>query len=317
MCVIALTTKGNIVNKETLQNMTNNNSHGFGISWIENGKIKTFKSMNSKEFIKRAIDIQSEFYNDSEILIHCRIATSGKTDLQNCHPFKVDSKTVFAHNGVLDDDIAPGTKNKSDTRVFNERFLKELKPEFLRTKHMRSIIGELIGSFNKLAFLTVNPKLPRNSYVINMDSGTVDDGVWYSNNSYKQKSYSSSWNDAWGMSDADLMDQYYADSCEVNKDNIPLSPPEDAILIEKLSDLSEFIHDTNCEIIMERDPDLIDAINDIWEYENYGNARFPIMDIMSLSDRDYIQYYINTYGEMPIIYVRDKNQVKFKLKKDK
>ena len=34
MCVIALTTKGNLVNKETLQNMTTNNSLGFGISWI-------------------------------------------------------------------------------------------------------------------------------------------------------------------------------------------------------------------------------------------------------------------------------------------
>ena len=316
MCVIALTTKGNLVNKETLQNMTNNNSHGFGISWIENGKIKTFKTMDSKEFISKAIDIQSEFYNDSEILIHCRIATSGKTDLQNCHPFKVDSKTVFAHNGVLDDDIAPGTKNKSDTRVFNDRFLKQLKPEFLRTKHMRKIIGELVGDHNKLAFLTVNPNLPRNSYVINMDRGTVDDGVWYSNNSYKQKTYSSSWHSAWHITDADMIDEYY-NSCEVNTDNIPISPPEDAMLIEKLSDLAEFIHDSNCEIIMDRDPELIDHINDIWEYENYGNARYPITDIMALSDRDYIQFYMNTYGEMPIIYVKDKNQFKLKTDKDK
>ena len=34
MCIIALTTKGNLVSKEKLKNMTNRNSHGFGISWI-------------------------------------------------------------------------------------------------------------------------------------------------------------------------------------------------------------------------------------------------------------------------------------------
>ena len=106
MCIIALTTKGKLVKKEKLLNMTKNNSHGFGISWIENGKVKTFKSMDSKKFIERAIDIQSEFYNDSEILIHCRIATSGKTNINNCHPFPVDNDTVFAHNGMFDDEIS-------------------------------------------------------------------------------------------------------------------------------------------------------------------------------------------------------------------
>ena len=316
MCIIALTTKGKLVKKEKLLNMTRNNSHGFGISWIENGKVKTFKSMDSKKFIEKAIDIQSEFYNESEILIHCRIATSGTTDINNCHPFAVDNDTVFAHNGVFDEDVAEGTATKSDTRIFNERFLRNLKPNFLKTRAMRNIIGELIDSDNKLAFLTVNKDLDKNAYIINKNQGEIDDGIWYSNGSHRERTFVSSWERSWRISESDLNDPYYermrVNQCEIDGVN----DDEDMILIEQLSELAEFIHDESVEIIMERDPELGDTYDESTDYM-YPNGRTQYTDIMSLTDKDYISLYMHVWGELPIIHIKDKKQMEFKLNKTK
>ena len=95
MCIIAMIPAGKQINKNTLENMTNNNPDGSGIAWIQDNKIKTYKTMDNDKFINKALEIQSKFCKDSDILIHCRIATSGKTDLDNCHPFKISNDTVL------------------------------------------------------------------------------------------------------------------------------------------------------------------------------------------------------------------------------
>ncbi len=186
MCIIAMIPAGKQITEETLTNMTNNNPHGSGIAWIEEDKIKTYKSMDNKKFIKKAMEIQGKFCKDSDILIHCRIATSGKTNIDNCHPFKISNDTVFAHNGMLD--VVEPTDEVSDTRMFNDSLLRQLKPTFLDSVKTRKFIGEVIGS-DKLAFLTVNPKLKRNTYIINRDLGEKDNKVWFSNSSYKERTY--------------------------------------------------------------------------------------------------------------------------------
>ena len=182
MCIIAMIPAGKQINKNTLENMTNNNPDGSGIAWIQDNKIKTYKTMDNDKFINKALEVQSKFCKESDILIHCRIATSGKTDLDNCHPFKISNDTVFAHNGVLN--CVDATDKVSDTRMFNKALLKQLKPEFLDNVTTRKLIGEIIRS-DKLAFLTVNPKLKRNSYIINRDLGEKENRVWFSNDSYK------------------------------------------------------------------------------------------------------------------------------------
>ena len=305
MCIIALTTKGNLVSKEKLKNMTNRNSHGFGISWIKDGKIITFKSMDSKKFIEKAIDIQSEFYNDSEILIHCRLATSGKTNVANCHPFNIDDKTVFAHNGIFDDEVADNNHNtKSDTRIFNERFLRNLKPDFLKTKHMRNIIEELIGDHNKLAFLTVNNKLPKSSYIINKSKGIVEDGVWYSNSGYKfQVVYSTNWNRAWQIPDDDY--------CAIGTSNVNVA--SDELLIQNLEELEAFVqNDSEYEIICERDPDLGTEIDD--QKIMNGEIMYDYTDVMAFDIETYANLYMHIWGELPIMKVKHKKQMKLSLK---
>ena len=58
-------------------------------------------------------------------IVHFRIGTHGTSNgIYNVHPFYVDKNLVFAHNGMIHkvDDC----KKRSDTRVFNDTFLKPL-----------------------------------------------------------------------------------------------------------------------------------------------------------------------------------------------
>tara|TARA_B100000131_G_scaffold48458_1_gene43045 strand:- start:3709 stop:4845 length:1137 start_codon:yes stop_codon:yes gene_type:complete len=192
MCIIASIPKNTgTITKNTLETMCNNNSHGFGIAWIdENNKIQISKSMDQKQFVKKCLKVQNDYGKKSDILIHARIATSGKTNIANCHPFKVDKNTVFAHNGVLD--CVEPTDKKSDTRVFNEVVLKNLKKGFLAKDDVREFLGEIIGS-DKLVFLTNNEDLDKNTYIINEQNGKWEDGIWFSNNTYCQWKFTNSY----------------------------------------------------------------------------------------------------------------------------
>ena len=185
MCIIASIPKNTgIVNESTLENMCNNNSHGFGIGWIDNdNKIKIFKTMDKKQFIEKALNIQKHHSKTSDILIHARIATSGKTNVDNCHPFRVSDDTIFAHNGVLD--CVEPTDSMSDTRVFNEVVLKNFKKDFLNNEGIRDFLGEIIGT-DKLVFLTNNPAYSQNTFIINKDQGVTDNKVWFSNRTYQK-----------------------------------------------------------------------------------------------------------------------------------
>mgnify|MGYP003115767566 FL=1 len=193
MCIIASIPKNTgTINKDTLETMTNNNGHGFGVSYIDNNNnIVTFKTMDDKEFVSKVMQIQKDWSKNSDILIHARIATSGKTNKANCHPFQVTKDTVFAHNGVLT--CVEPTKNMSDTRVFNEVVLKNLKGNFLNNKGIVEFLEEIIGS-DKMVFLTTNPAYKSNTIILNQEFGEEVDGIWFSNNSYKAKNYVSSYN---------------------------------------------------------------------------------------------------------------------------
>ena len=189
MCIIAMIPQGETIDNETIETMGKNNNHGFGVAYIDKNKDKivTFKTLNIDEYINNAIRIVKTKSESSPILIHCRIKTSGKQNKDNCHPFKVNKKTIFAHNGALSfvDDTQP---NISDTRMFNKTYLKYMGDKWLDDKNMVSHIEQLMGSFNKLTFLTTNTKLKKPFYILNEKQGEWNNKVWYSNTSYKDVS---------------------------------------------------------------------------------------------------------------------------------
>ena len=285
MCIIAMIPAGKQINKNTLENMTNNNPDGSGIAWIQDNKIKTYKTMDNDKFINKALEIQSKFCKDSDILIHCRIATSGKTDLDNCHPFKISNDTVFAQNGILN--CVEATNKVSDTRMFNKALLKQLKPEFLDNVTTRKLIGDIIKS-DKLAFLTVNPKLKRNSYIINRDLGEKENRVWFSNDSYKEKTY--------------VTDVCYNWNLRPDYDSIEETPHDDETLPANV--FQPF--DQNLEVWL-RGNDYDDIIISPYRTDKVDNKlasknKIKLNKVQNLDEAEYADLYFDTFGiECPVI----------------
>ena len=186
MCIIASVPRGRALNEEQIDKMWNRNSHGGGIAWIEDGKVKVYKSLKLKPIKEMILEIQKQ--EPSDILVHMRIKTNGRVCLENCHPFHIDTQTVFAHNGIMPREFHPPAKLEddiSDTRWFGQIVLEHIKLTALDDSRFIEVLEDMIGRYNKLVILTANPKLHHESYIINESSGEWHDGIWFSNDSYK------------------------------------------------------------------------------------------------------------------------------------
>ena len=115
----------------------------------------------------------------SPMLIHFRIATHGKVELDNCHPFKLNNRMVLIHNGIIS---GYGDKEKkSDTRDYIDKVLSKISWKMWKNPAFREMVGQAIG-YSKLGIMDVSGEM----YIINYDKGVVEDGVWYSNSSFKE-----------------------------------------------------------------------------------------------------------------------------------
>lgn len=151
------------------------NSHGSGISFVKEGKIYIRKSptWGAGQIIK---DVKR--FHDCPMLIHFRLATHGSRNHENTHPFMLPGEEwVAAHNGVI-----TGIKTKadeSDTRAFLRQCIYNYQ-ENIKKPDFRKALENVIGSYNKLAFLNRAGE----HFILNEKSGHWKDGAWYSNSTY-------------------------------------------------------------------------------------------------------------------------------------
>lgn len=178
MCIAILNTT-NTISKETLKQCWKSNPDGAGMIYTANNQIQIFKEMSNfdkfyKEYLK-----QRKSNKTSNFVLHFRIATSGKIDKTNCHPFSVNKNLAFVHNGMIN--INQLNANVSDTYTFNELILKKLPATFLNNHAILDLIENYIG-YSKLIFLDSDNE----ASILNEDLGHWDaDNNWYSNNSYQ------------------------------------------------------------------------------------------------------------------------------------
>ena len=179
MCLGIYQPIGKTVTKDHLENGFKNHGDGCGIVWAEGGKLHVKKGVGKKF---------EEFYADYEAvkqypcLIHFRKSTSGKIDEANCHPFIFnEGKLAAIHNGVLN--IKCNDKDFSDTYHFVTLVLDPLIRKYhipVNDGSLNYLICTSIGS-DKLAVMDGNGK----TYIFNEEKGNWDEGIWYSNTSYK------------------------------------------------------------------------------------------------------------------------------------
>jgi len=195
MCLLVVASPNSTPRKKDLECASCNNPHGFGFAVITPDGIVTGRGMSSKKIIKQFLEVRKQ-YPDSYAMFHARYATHGVKNEENCHPFKVPYDATFApdtylaHNGILDINISAGDR-RSDTRIFAEDTLPAMGGvSALDDDHVWAMVSKWsLGS--KIVIFTLDPKAKETCYIINESSGFWDDeGMWWSNSTYKQSTWS-------------------------------------------------------------------------------------------------------------------------------
>lgn len=199
MCIIVAKEKGvKLPSKSVLKTCFDNNEDGAGIMYVQDGKVVIDKGyMNFNDFYKRIQKLKKRLNSDltdKAIVFHFRIGTSGENDKKTTHPFPISKnsedlrKTYFktdlgvAHNGIISNYVYG--KDLSDTQNFVIDFIsvfKELDKKFFLNESVMKLIEKEANS--KLCFLDNK----ENIYYIG--EFKEEDGVKYSNNSYKENIY--------------------------------------------------------------------------------------------------------------------------------
>jgi glutamine amidotransferase len=164
----------------------NNDGHGLAIVAGDRlDELIVHRGMNAKDVIAAFTAARTE-HPAGPALFHSRLATHGKTNVDNCHPLVVggDCRTVLAHNGVLPQAVQPRKGDRrSDTRIAAEDFI----PAFgsLRARRIRLKLARWMTPDNKMVILTVDRRFKQRAYILNEQAGIWDGGIWYSNTGYR------------------------------------------------------------------------------------------------------------------------------------
>lgn len=180
MCIAILNTKGVTLKRELLNNCWKNNGDGAGMLYAKDGQMQVFKEMSSFDnFYNEYLRVRKQV-SKQNIVLHFRISTHGKVNETNCHPFLVTDQLGFVHNGMIYD--VPRSDDFSDTYMFNEEVLKNLKDDFEYNETMLDMLASFIGSGSKLIFLNSDDDFA----IVNEKAGHWNMECWFSNSSYKQ-----------------------------------------------------------------------------------------------------------------------------------
>jgi len=161
-------------NQKILDGIADRNPDGFGVMYQVNGVTKSSKGLVSKGTIRKIIEkIHNSSPNPS--FLHWRLATSGKVDKDNSHPFEIGENTFIAHNGVLGKEYQPKGDDRNDTRVFLDKEMLG-KEKLIFDKAFKKDIEAKLGNKNKLAIMSGD------KYTIyNRGKGIEYEDLWFSN----------------------------------------------------------------------------------------------------------------------------------------
>lgn len=190
MCVIAVIPKDKKLSHELASNCFTNNPDGAGFMYSDGTKV----------YIKKGYMKFSQFWADFSkipknvnVVCHFRIATHGKVNAGNTHPFpligdidKMQARTHCCKNGVAHNGIIPFcSPNKhlqsdySDSMIFVSEHLFKMGGAWKKPS-VRKMIQ--LATTSKFAIMT-----PEQVYMIG--DFTEHDGMYFSNTSYNKQTY--------------------------------------------------------------------------------------------------------------------------------
>lgn len=182
----------------TLKTCWDSNPDGAGFAFNDGGRVIIKKGFMTWDAFKAAWTscMKNYDFKNRGVLIHFRITTHGGTNPQNTHPFPVVSDTgmmqkpecvceyAAIHNGIISATSVQAIKERttSDTLVFIRDYLSLIaqnKSWFKRRANLELISLLIDAPHSKMAI--INGK----GEIIHTDGFVEDNGVLYSNASYK------------------------------------------------------------------------------------------------------------------------------------
>ena len=178
MCLAIYQPAGKEVQEKYLRYGFDNHSDGAGIAWAADGALHVEKGIFNIEKVLEVYERVKQY----PCLIHFRKATHGKVDATNCHPFLFnDGKLALIHNGVLN--IKCSIEGLSDTAHWVKLVLEPLVKKYnvpINDGSLFYLIEQSVKG-DKMAIMEASGR----TFIVNESTGTWDEGVWYSNTSFR------------------------------------------------------------------------------------------------------------------------------------
>ncbi len=222
MCVIVHKERGkDIPSDEILEKCFRKNPDGSGILLHRSGTktLEIHKGYMKLDDFKTALK-ELNVNKDDDLVLHFRITTSGGTNSENCHPFPISNKIEdlkairinttrgFVHNGVL----GKGDENLkiSDTQVFVRDIISRQEiSDHLDNEEIQKIITNMSNTGQRFFIADAEKDIFQR-----FGTWYEDDGIWYSNLSWKTYyNYSSYYNSSkWVNYDKDYDSSWYEET---------------------------------------------------------------------------------------------------------
>ena len=190
MCIIAIKPAGvKMPARETRENMWYGNPDGGGFMVATGHDVIIKKGFMKLSDFEDALSEEGDLTNKT-VIMHYRITTHGGTNKQNCHPFPITNNVNIitkpivrtdigvAHNGIIHN-VTP-RKGVSDTMEYilsQISHMKKIDKFFYKKSAWLDLIEDAIDS--KMVFLD------KHGQFTTIGDFTEDEGVLYSNSSYK------------------------------------------------------------------------------------------------------------------------------------
>jgi gamma-glutamylcyclotransferase (GGCT)/AIG2-like uncharacterized protein YtfP/predicted glutamine amidotransferase len=174
MCQIIVKPEGKKVDFKKLDKAQKWNKDGYGVTWWEDEKLNTFKTMDYKRFKAILSTLRKH-----KAVIHLRNTTRGDTCTDNNHPFEIPSGVMF-HNGTING-VSCSAQGGSDTMGLAE-LISECEYKYI--EDILPLVKHIIGDkINRLVFFEYDGEIT----IVNEDLGMWEDGIWYSNDYHKKE----------------------------------------------------------------------------------------------------------------------------------
>lgn len=181
MCIAILRLENQEISKPVLETCFSNNPDGAGYAYSLNGVLTIKKGFFTFEsFWDSYKDIPLEAVS----LIHFRIGTSGELNEENCHPWSITEDICMIHNGVISDFSRKDSKI-SDTGLFVDEILAPIINKYgidtLKEPALQYLLVTALGSSKVITLDKFGIPI-----IFNEKAGNWVNGVWFSNDSYKE-----------------------------------------------------------------------------------------------------------------------------------